>query len=495
MWSVRCGMKLREPRTGFPIWSVVSVGRKIVMAKQSKSTKASANREAVGTHRHGGPLLSEPLWIEAIRNHSARVGIVGMGYVGLPLMRTFCSAGFSCVGFDIDASKVEKLNAGKSYIKHIPAALIKQLVTQGKFKASADSKSLRDCDAILICVPTPLNKTRDPDLTYVENTAHLIADHLKRGQLIVLESTTYPGTTREVVKPILESSGLRVGHDFFLAYSPEREDPGRTDHTTETIPKVVGGYDPRSRKIAAALYGAAVREVVSVSSCEVAEAAKILENVYRCVNIALINELKVLFERMGIDVWEVVKAAATKPFGFQPFYPGPGLGGHCIPIDPFYLTWKARQYDMSTRFIELAGEINTAMPEYVVNRVAHALNERRRSIKGSKILLLGLAYKKDVDDIRESPSIELIELLRERGAKVDYNDPFVPKTPRQRQHNLGLTSKKLSAAALKSYDCVLIATDHSDYDYEWIVRNSRLVVDTRNATAGVKNGRTKIVKA
>jgi UDP-N-acetyl-D-glucosamine dehydrogenase len=465
------------------------------MAKESKSAKTSANRESTAASRHGGPLLSESLWLEAIRNRWARVGIVGMGYVGLPLMRTFCSAGFSCLGFDIDASKVEKLNAGKSYIKHIPSAMIKQLVAQGKFKASADPKSLRDCDAILICVPTPLNKTRDPDLSYVENTAHLIADHLKRGQLVVLESTTYPGTTREVVKPILETSGLRAGHDFFLAFSPEREDPGRTDHTTETIPKVVGGYDPRSRKIAAAIYGAAVRQVVSVSSCEVAEAAKILENVYRCVNIALINELKMTFDKMDIDVWEVVKAAATKPFGFQPFYPGPGLGGHCIPIDPFYLTWKARQYGVSTRFIELAGEINTAMPEYVVNRLAEALNVKRKSIKGSKVLVLGLAYKKDVDDIRESPSIELIEILQRRGATVDYNDPFVSKTPRQREHNLGMTSKKLTAAALKSYDCVLIATDHTAYDYDWIVRHARLVVDTRNAAAKVTSGRNKIVKA
>jgi len=465
------------------------------MAKPLKSAKASANRETAAVHKHSGPLLSESLWLDAIGSRRARVCIVGMGYVGLPLMRTFCSAGFSCLGFDIDITKVEKLNAGKSYIKHIPSALIKQMVTQGKFRASADPKSLRECDAIVICVPTPLNKTRDPDLSYVENTAHLIADHLKRGQLIVLESTTYPGTTREVVKPILESSGLRAGQDFFLAFSPEREDPGRTDHTTETIPKVVGGYDARSRKIAAAMYGSAVRKVVSVSSCEVAEAAKILENVYRCVNIALINELKVLFDKMGIDVWEVVKAAATKPFGFQAFYPGPGLGGHCIPIDPFYLTWKARQYGMSTRFIELAGEINTSMPEYVVKRVAHALNERRRSIKGSRILVLGLAYKKDVDDIRESPSIELIEMLRERGAKVDYNDPFVPKTPRQREHNLGMTSKKLSAAMLKSYDCVLIATDHTVYDYDWIVRHAKLVVDTRNATSQVRNGRAKIVKA
>ncbi len=464
------------------------------MRKPPKASKASAKPAMTGEVR-GGPLLSEAAWLEAIANRHARVGIVGMGYVGLPLMRTFCGARFHCLGFDVDVEKVEKLNAGKSYIKHIPSDLIEELVSAGKFEASADPRTLRECDAIIVCVPTPLTKMRDPDLTYVENTAHLIADNLQRGQLIVLESTTYPGTTREVVKPIIETSGLKAGHDFFLAYSPEREDPGRTDHSTETIPKVVGADDPASRKIAAALYGAAVQRVVPVPSSDIAEAAKILENVYRCVNIALINELKVLFDRMGIDVWEVVRAAATKPFGFQPFYPGPGLGGHCIPIDPFYLTWKARQYGMSTRFIELAGEINTGMPEYVIHRLAEALNNRERSIKGSKILVLGLAYKKNVDDIRESPSIELIEMLKKRGAKVDYNDPFVPKTPRQREHHLGMTSKKLSPAMLKSYDCVLIATDHSAYDYEMIVANARLVVDTRNATAEVKSGRNKIVKA
>jgi len=465
------------------------------MAKAQKPTRTHTEREARPHKRPRRPLLSDNAWSEAIRDRTARVGIIGMGYVGLPLMRTFCGAGFNCLGFDIDETKVEKLNAGRSYIKHIPSTLIKRVVEEGRFRASADPKSLRDCDAIVICVPTPLTKMREPDMSYVENTAHLIADHLQRGQLIVLESTTYPGTTRELVKPILESGGLRAGSDFFLAFSPEREDPGRTDHTTETIPKVVGGNDPRSLKFAAALYGAAVRKVVPVSSCEIAEAAKILENVYRCVNIALINELKMLFDRMGIDVWEVVKAASTKPFGFQPFYPGPGLGGHCIPIDPFYLTWKARQYGMSTRFIELAGEINASMPEYVVNRLTTALNERRKSIKGSKILVLGLAYKKDVDDIRESPSIELIETLKKRGASVDYNDPFVPRTPRQREHDLRMTSKKLTAARVRSYDCVLIATDHTSYDYAWIVRHAHVVIDTRNAAAAVRTGRGKIVKA
>ncbi len=451
-----------------------------------------ANNQATRAQR---PLVTDQVWESAIEKRTARVGIMGLGYVGLPLMRTFCSAGFSCLGFDVDQSKVEKLNAGRSYIKHIPSSLIKEVVENKRFKASSDPASLKTCDAILICVPTPLSKTRDPDMTYVESTAHLIADNLQRGQLVVLESTTYPGTTRELVKPILESSGLKAEQDFYLAYSPEREDPGRTDFSTETIPKVVGGYGPSSKRIASALYAAAVRQTVPVSSLEVAEACKILENVYRCVNIAMINELKVLFDRMGVDVWEIIQAASTKPFGFQPFYPGPGLGGHCIPIDPFYLTWKARQYDMSTRFIELAGEINTGMPDYVIQRLVGALNEQKKAMNGSKILVLGLAYKKDVDDLRESPSIELIEKLKKRGAKVDYNDPHIPKTPKQREHNLGMTSKKLTAAMLKSYDCVLIATDHSAYDYEWIVKNARFVLDTRNATGKVRGGRNKIVKA
>jgi len=466
------------------------------MAKMNRISKSGGEGgETRNSRRTQGPLLSDNAWLAAIEARTAKVGIVGMGYVGLPLMRTFCAAGFNCLGFDIDEAKVSKLNAGKSYIKHIPSSLLQTVLAEGKFRASSDPKSLKECDAILICVPTPLTKNREPDMTYVENTAHLIAENVRRGQLIVLESTTYPGTTRELVKPIIETSGLRAGSDFFLAFSPEREDPGRTDHTTETIPKVVGGYDASSAKIAAALYGAAVKQVVPVNSCEVAEAAKILENVYRCVNIALINELKKLFERMGVDVWEVVRAAATKPFGFQAFYPGPGLGGHCIPIDPFYLTWKARQYGMSTRFIELAGEINTSMPEYVVQHVADALNQFKKALNGAKVLVLGLAYKKDVDDIRESPSIELIELLQARGAKVDYNDPYVPKTGKQREHDLRMTCKKLTPSMLKSYDCVLIATDHTCYDYEMIARNAKLIVDTRNATSKVRSPKATIVKA
>ncbi len=463
---------------------------------RSSETRVTSKTRRTGQRRPvRRPLLSDKLWQDALARRTARVGIVGMGYVGLPLMRTFCGAGFACLGFDIDVTKVDKLNAGRSYIKHIPSSLIKSLVSKGRFRASADPESLEACDAIIVCVPTPLTKMREPDTSYVENTAHLIADHLRRGQLVILESTTYPGTTRELLQPILEAGGLRAERDFFLAYSPEREDPGRTNFTTETTPKVVGATGPVGLAIATALYGAAVEAVVPVASCEVAEASKILENVYRSVNIAMINELKMLFDRMGIDVWEVIRAAATKPFGFQPFYPGPGLGGHCIPIDPFYLTWKARQYDMSTRFIELAGEINTSMPDYVITRLADGLNTQKKAVNGSKVLVLGLAYKKDVDDIRESPSIELIEMLRARGAKVDYNDPHVPRTGKQREHNLRMTSKKLTATMLRSYDCILIATDHSAYDYGWIVKNAKLVVDTRNATVDVKTGRRKIVKA
>ncbi|MEE9297229.1 MAG: nucleotide sugar dehydrogenase [Phycisphaerae bacterium] len=439
--------------------------------------------------------MSLQKFIAAVESRRALVGIVGLGYVGLPLARTFCGAGFRVLGLDVDSKKVARLNNGRSYIKHIPSSMIKRLVKEEQFRATEDPKELRRCAAILICVPTPLTKTRDPDTSYVTSTGEMLAENLRKGQLVVLESTTYPGTTRELLLPLLERSGLKAEKDFYLAYSPEREDPGREDFTTESIPKVIGGIGPSSRKAAVALYGAAVAEVVSVSSCEVAECSKILENVYRCVNIALINELKTLLDRMGIDVWEVVQAAATKPFGFQPFYPGPGLGGHCIPIDPFYLTWRARQFDMSTRFIELSGEINAQMPTYVVNRVSDALNTVKKSLNGAKILVLGLAYKKDIDDIRESPSIELIELLQAKGAKTDYNDPFVPTTHRQREHNLRMRSKPLSARMLAGYDCVLIATDHSQYDFPWIVKHARIIVDTRNATASCRNYRRKVFKA
>ncbi len=433
--------------------------------------------------------------LKKIADRKAIVGVMGLGYVGLPLIREFARGGLKTIGFDVDPGKIKKLNAGKSYIEHIPSKLIKELVGKKLFRATDNMKELKKVDAIIICVPTPLTKTRDPDMRFVVSTAETISKNIKRGQLVVLESTTYPGTTTELIKPILEKSGLKAGRDFFLAFSPEREDPGRKDYTTATIPKIVGADDSASRELTVKLYSCAIKTVVPVSTSAIAESAKLLENIYRSVNIAMVNELKMLFDGMGIDIWEVINAAKTKPFGFQAFYPGPGLGGHCIPIDPFYLTWKARQYELTTRFIELAGEINTSMPRYVISRVMEALNRHGKALRGSKVLVLGLAYKKDVDDVRESPSITLIELLREHGAKVDYNDPHIPKTHKQREHDLRMKSKPLSAKMLASYDCVLIATDHSSYDYKWIVKNSKLVVDTRNATANVKTGRRKIVKA
>jgi len=430
-----------------------------------------------------------------IEAKEAVVSVVGLGYVGLPLVREFTRGGARVLGFDVDSAKVKALRAGRSYIEHIPSDEIKQMLRSKRFEATTDFDRLGEADCILICVPTPLTRMREPDMTYVEATARQIARRLRRGQLVVLESTTYPGTTREVMLPILAESALRVGRDFFLAYSPEREDPGRTDHTTKTIPKVVGGHDRNSLKAAVACYEIAVDTVVPVSSCEVAEATKILENTYRCVNIALVNELKILFDRMGIDVWEVIHAASTKPFGFTPFYPGPGLGGHCIPIDPFYLSWKARQFSLTTRFIELAGEVNVSMPEFVLAKLMDALNERRKPLNGARVLVLGLAYKRDVDDMRESPSLALIELLRQRGARVDYNDPHIPKAPRTREHDLRMASVPLTAGSLRKYDAVLISTDHSGYDYQFIVDNAALVIDTRNATQNVRRTRNKVVKA
>jgi UDP-N-acetyl-D-glucosamine dehydrogenase len=432
---------------------------------------------------------------QEIESKKVVVGVMGLGYVGLPLAREFVSAGIKVIGLDIDEPKVKKLNAGKSILKTVSHESVKKMVKSGKFRAAADMSEIRKVDAVLICVPTPLTENREPDMQYVEGSCRTIAKYLRRGQLISLESTTYPGTTRELMKPILEAGGLKAGKDFYLAFSPEREDPGNKHFNTRTIPKVVGGFTPMCRQLAQKLYGLAIDTMVPVSSLEAAEAAKILENTYRCINIAMVNELKMLFDRMGIDVWEVIRAASTKPFGYHPFYPGPGLGGHCIPIDPFYLTWKARQYGMPTRFIELAGEINTDMPHYVVHKVMEALNARRKSLNGSKVLLLGLAYKPDIDDVRESPSLELIELLKEGGAKVDYNDPYIRQTHKMREYDLKMKSVPLTASRLKSYDCVLISTNHSDYDYKWIVKNAKLVVDSRNATANVKSGRSKIVKA
>jgi len=433
---------------------------------------------------------------QAIRDKTACVGVAGLGYVGLPLIRAFAAAGYRTMGFDVDQTKVDALLAGQSYIKHIPAQWIQSCIAEGKFTPTADMRRLREADAILICVPTPLNDSRDPDLSYIEATTQQIAAVLRPGQLIVLESTTYPGTTRDVVFPILNARGLKLGTDYFLAYSPEREDPGNPDFAASAIPKVVGGMEPESLRLAQELYSRAVVRVVPVSNCEVAEACKILENTYRAVNIALVNELKMLYDRMGIDVWEVIDAAKTKPFGYQAFYPGPGLGGHCIPIDPFYLSWLARKEGMATRFIELAGEINTRMPDYVVERVVLALNERSRAIRGSRILLLGIAYKKDVDDARESPSFELLRRLQGLGAEVTYNDPHVPKLPRTRHHEFPpQSSQPLTAEYLASQDCVLIATDHSAYDFEFVVQHAPLIIDTRNATRAVKQGREKIRKA
>lgn len=434
-----------------------------------------------------------------------RIGIIGCGYVGLPLALRFADVGQQVTGFDTDKSKVDKLNAGQSYIQHIAAERIRAHVDGGRFGATTDFTRLREMDAVLICVPTPLDERREPDLSYVKNTALAIAPNLQRNQLVVLESTTYPGTTEELVLPILAAGGLRcpidggssgkeVATDFYLAFSPEREDPGNKNYGLAQIPKVVGGINPASGQAAAALYAQIVSKVVPVSSTRAAEMVKLLENIFRCVNIALVNELKQLSLRMGLDIWEVIDSAATKPFGFMPFYPGPGLGGHCIPVDPYYLSWKAREYDFATRFIELAGEINTEMPYHVVNALAEALNEREKSIKGSRILLLGMAYKKDVDDLRESPSLKLLELLTQRGAIVDYNDPYFPALFKMRHYDFSEKhSVSLTADRLASYDCVLIATDHSNYDYDAIVRDSKLVVDTRNATRRTKTGREKIV--
>jgi UDP-N-acetyl-D-glucosamine dehydrogenase len=417
-----------------------------------------------------------------IRDREAKVGVIGLGYVGLPLVELFVTKGFAVLGLDVDRLKVDRLEAGQSYIGHMASERVAAIKLGGRFSASADFSRIGETDALLICVPTPLGGHREPDLGAVTATGRLIGRYLRPGQLVVLESTTYPGTTRDILRPALETGGLVAGRDFFLAYSPEREDPGNAKFSAGSIPKVVGGWDPLSSELAQALYAAAVPKVVPVSSCEVAEACKILENTYRAVNIALVNELKVVFEKMGIDVWEVIEAAKTKPFGFQAFYPGPGLGGHCIPIDPFYLTWAARSFGLHTRFIELAGEINTAMPQHVVERVATALNDEAKPIKGSAVLVLGAAYKPDVDDCRESPAVELMELLEERGAKVAYNDPLVPILPPLRGHSIRKQSTALTPELLERQDCVLIATDHRAFDWELIFRHVRLVVDTRGVT-------------
>jgi UDP-N-acetyl-D-glucosamine dehydrogenase len=433
--------------------------------------------------------------LDKITSKSARVGVIGLGYVGLPLLAAFHRAGFHVIGFDVDPAKIEALQRGENYLKHLGETLVRDMKLAGRFNATAEFSRLAEADAVIICVPTPLGDHREPDLSYVRKTADEIARRLRPGQLVVLESTTYPGTTRQIVLPALESRGLRCGTDFFLAFSPEREDPGRKDQSTQTIPKLVGGIDEVSGKIAVALYQQAIREVIPVASAEIAEAAKLLENIYRAVNIALVNEMKMVLTAMGIDIWQVIAAASSKPFGFQPFYPGPGLGGHCIPIDPFYLTWKAQEVGMPTRFIELAGEINHQMPDYVVQRTALALNQRSRAVKGAKILILGLAYKPDIDDVRESPSFELIEKLVHLGAIVQYNDPHVPATHRMRNYDLRMRSQPFTAQSLGNYDCVIIATHHSAYDWQMIADHAKLIIDTRGAMRHVAGRRDHIVMA
>ncbi len=431
--------------------------------------------------------------LKRIEEKKAVVGVIGLGYVGLPLVKTFLQKGFRVKGFDVDPKKVDLLNRGKSYVRHISAAELKDFLARKRFEASADFKGLRGVDAVLICVPTPLDGHGSPDLSYVINSTVTVAENLRKGQLVILESTTYPGTTDEEMLPILEAGGLKGGRDFFLAYSPEREDPGNKDFSTATTPKVVGGLTPDCLKLAKALYDQIIVRTVPVSSTKAAESTKLLENIFRSVNIALVNELKMIFERMGIDVWEVIRAASSKPFGFMPFYPGPGLGGHCIPIDPFYLTWKAKEVGYQTKFIELAGEINTFMPYYVLQKTIEALNGRGRSIKNAKILVLGLAYKKDIDDPRESPSLKIISLLREKGAKVSYNDPYIPHLVGHREYpGLELRSVPVTKARLRTCDAVVISTDHTAYDYDLIVGSAPLVVDTRNA---VKRRRKNVVKA
>ena len=432
-------------------------------------------------------------FVKKIKDRKVQIGIIGLGYVGLPLVKTCLNAGFKVVGFDVDEKKVKMLNRGRSYIRHVTGKELKPFLEKGNFQATQDFKVLGKMNIIIICVPTPLDAHKNPDLSFVINTTEVIAQNLKKGQLVVLESTTYPGTTEEEMLPLLEAGGMKAGKDFYLAYSPERENPGDKVYTTDKIPKVVGGVTPHCQKTAKTLYDQIVIKTIPVSSPRVAEATKLLENIFRSVNIALINEMKMIFDRMGIDIWEVVEAASTKPFGFMPFQPGPGYGGHCIPVDPFYLSWKAREVDYPTRFIELAGEINTLMPYYVVSRTVEALNERGRSIKGAKILILGISYKKDIDDQRESPSLKIISLLQVKGAKVFYNDPYAPQASGYRDYpELKLKSVELTARKLKEYAAVIVATDHSVYDYDWIVKNSRLIIDTRNA---IKKKRKSVIKA
>ncbi len=433
--------------------------------------------------------------LKRIEQNDVVVGVVGLGYVGLPLLMEFVEQNFKTIGFDIDQKKVDMLNDGKSYIKHIAEERVKEVRDSKLFEATTDFKRIKEVDCVLIAVPTPLTKHREPDMSYIIGTAKNLAPNIRKDQLIVLESSTYPGTTEEVLKPILEESGLKADVDFWVAFSPEREDPNNPNFNTRTIPKVVGANTEYARKLVQNLYEKVIVKTIPVSSSQAAEATKLLENIFRSVNIALVNEMKMILDRMGIDVWEVINAAKTKPFGYMAFYPGPGLGGHCIPIDPFYLTWKAREFEMNTRFIELAGEVNTHMPFWVVNKVMDALNDVGKSLKGSRVLVLGAAYKKDIDDPRESPSFKLMEILLEKGAEVDYNDPHVPVLPSMRHYDIKRESVELTPENLASYDCVLISTDHSAYDFDFIVKHSKLLVDTRNATDSVKGDKKNVVKA
>jgi UDP-N-acetyl-D-glucosamine dehydrogenase len=425
--------------------------------------------------------------IKKIQNKSAKIGIIGLGYVGLPLGLEFAGNGFDVLGFDLDTEKIKYLERGESYIKHIGSERINNSVKDGKLSATSDFSKISEVDAIIICVPTPLNEYREPDMSYVEGTAKTIAEYMRTGQLIVLESTTYPGTTEEILLPLFQNANsagdnrFEVGKDFYLAFSPEREDPNNEKYSTSTIPKVIGGVTENCLKSAIALYDQVIVKTVPVSSPRAAEATKLLENIYRSINIALVNELKMVFDRMDIDIWEVITAASTKPFGYTAFYPGPGLGGHCIPIDPFYLTWKAREFEVNTKFIELAGEINTFQPHYVVEKAMEVLNEYKLPLNGSRVLILGAAYKKDIDDMRESPSLKLIDLFTERGAIVDYSDPYIPSLPKTRKYNFEKVSVDLSPESIKSYNLVVLSTDHTDFDYKMIVHNARAILDTRNA--------------
>jgi UDP-N-acetyl-D-glucosamine dehydrogenase len=433
--------------------------------------------------------------LQKIIRKKATIGIIGMGYVGLPLVLRFCEEDFGILGFDVDSKKVATLKKGRSYLRSIPSSRISQFVRSGHFDVTDDFSRLSEPDCILICVPTPLTEKMEPDLQYIEKTTDAIQKHLRKGQLIVLESTSYPGTTEELILPRLESTGMKTGKDFFLAFSPEREDPGSKRFTTQQIPKVVAGVTPSCQKAAVSLYGQIIKKVIPVSSPRVAELTKLLENIYRSVNIALVNELKMLADRMGIDIWEVVEAASTKPFGFSPFYPGPGMGGHCIPIDPFYLSWKAKEYDFTTRFIQLAGEINVSIPYYVVSKVSDALNGKGKSLKGAKILILGVAYKKDVDDARESPALAIMDLLQKKGATVFYHDPYIPVLPPFRKYLFKLKSSPLTERLLHRVDAAVVVTDHSQIDYKWVVQHAPLTVDTRNVTKNMKQWKKRIVKA